>query len=167
MNLRPATPADAREIAEVHVRTWQAAYAHIFPAEFLAELSVERRAQTWAWHATQTPEDLVVAEDAGKIVGFVSVGATEGEKRVGELYAIYVDPSYWGSGAGPALMEAAVVRLRAAGFEEAILWVLADNPRARAFYERHGWRVDGERREEIGGVDVLEVRYRLSGLSRG
>ena len=35
------------------------------------------------------------------------------------------------------------VRLGAEGFAEAVLWVLDDNPRARAFYERHGWLPTG------------------------
>jgi hypothetical protein len=31
--VRFAEPADCREIAEVHIRTWQAAYQHAFPSE--------------------------------------------------------------------------------------------------------------------------------------
>lgn len=40
-----------------------------------------------------------------------------------------------------------------------LLWVLAENARARRFYERAGGRVAGERRDEIGGVAVQEVRH--------
>ena len=164
MRVRTATPADARAIAEVHVRTWQHAYAHVFPADFLEALSVDRRADWWTRAATTSPEDLFVAEEDGRIVGFASVGRSEDEEEAGELYAIYVEPPHWGTGAGAALMDAAVERLRAAGFDHAILWVLDDNPRARRFYERHGWSVDGRRRERIGDVDVDEVRYRLADL---
>jgi RimJ/RimL family protein N-acetyltransferase len=39
--------------------------------------------------------------------------------------------------------------------------VLADNPRARRFYERSGWQRDGTTRPiEIFGIEVTEVRYR-------
>jgi RimJ/RimL family protein N-acetyltransferase len=52
------------------------------------------------------------------------------------------------------------MRLRASG--DAVLWVLDDNPRARRFYEREGWTLDGERKEdEYLGLRVAEVRYRI------
>ncbi len=49
----------------------------------------------------------------------------------------------WGTGAGRLLMSAFVERLRESGFEDATLWVLDDNPRARRFYEAAGWTLDG------------------------
>ena len=47
MVIRDAQLRDAHEIAEVHVRTWQAAYAGIVPDEDLAQLSVGQREQFW------------------------------------------------------------------------------------------------------------------------
>ena len=69
-------------------------------------------------------------------------------------------PQHWGTGVGRALIEAGEDELRRLGHRDAILWVLDDNPRARRFYERAGWSVDGEAREiHIFGFDVAEVRY--------
>ena len=137
------------------MRSWQAAYAHVLPAERLTQLSVERRARQWRdWPP-------LLAESGDVVVGFVSVGASRDVDADGELFAIYVDPDYWGSGVGRKLMAAAEERLSELGHLEAILWVLADNPRARRFYERSGWRHDGTTRTiEIFGIDVTEVRYR-------
>ena len=57
-------------------------------------------------------------------------------------------------------MQASLDALRERGFADAMLWVLADNPRARRFYEREGWHDDGGRkRDAFLGVDVEEVRY--------
>ena len=42
MIVRDAELRDARGIAEVHVRSWQAAYAGIIPDEELARLSVDQ-----------------------------------------------------------------------------------------------------------------------------
>jgi RimJ/RimL family protein N-acetyltransferase len=51
---------------------------------------------------------------------------------------------------------------RAGGFEEAILWVLEENPRSRTFYELAGWSADGTvKDEEWLGTVVREVRYRI------
>ena len=164
MIVRPATPPDAAGIATVHVRTWQGAYAHVFPHDALQALPLEPRIELWS-RTLGSPEPrpaVFVAEDDGEIVGFVSVGPSREDEREGELYAIYVLPTAWGSGAGAELMSRALEALRAAGFAEATLWVLGDNPRARRFYEREGWRADGAtRREEFLGVEIEEVRYRI------
>ena len=49
------------------------------------------------------------------------------------------------------------------GYPTAMLWVLADNPRARRFYEREGWALDGVTKTgKFLGVPVAEVRYRIS-----
>jgi GNAT superfamily N-acetyltransferase len=139
----------------VHVRTWQAAYAHVFPPTRLAELSVERRAEQWR----ERPPLVAVAH--GAVVGFVSVGASREADAAGELFAIYVDPEHWGTGVGRELIAAGEKRLRELGHANAILWVLEDNPRARRFYERAGWHHDGATRPiEIFELKVLEVRYR-------
>jgi hypothetical protein len=43
-----------------------------------------------------------------------------------------------------------------------VLWVLDDNPRARRFYERHGWTATGLEAsfDEYCDVSVPEVEYR-------
>jgi GNAT superfamily N-acetyltransferase len=65
------------------------------------------------------------------------------------------------AGIGSALLASAEQAMRDAGFKDALLWVLARNADARAFYERAGWQPDGtEKQEEIGGQPVTEVRYR-------
>jgi ribosomal protein S18 acetylase RimI-like enzyme len=154
VEIRRASVSDAAEIAAVHVRTWQAAYQHVFGTERLAHLDIPRRVAGWT-RALEEGESIFVADDDGRVVDFVSVGACE-------LYAIYTLPEAWGSGAGPALMRAAVAQLREDGCADAFLWVLEDNPRARRFYEREGWELDGGRKEDdFLGVRVAEVRYRI------
>ena len=161
MTIRDARQDDAHAIATVHVETWRAAYAHALPAEFLASLATEPRETAWR-QEIESGSDVVVAEQDGRVVGFASVGPARGEEGAGELCAIYVLPSAWGTGAGRELMAAAVARLRERGHEQATLWVLEDNPRARRFYEAGGWRLDGGRTSDtIGGVDAVQVRYRL------
>jgi len=160
--VRPASREDAAAIADVHVLTWRAAYAHIFGAERVAEIGDGRRAQ-WDERLADPPPDrhVFVSEEGGHVTGFVSVGDSRDEPGKGELYAIYVLPEAWGSGAGAALMTSALEALR--GYSSATLWVLEDNPRARRFYEREGWILDGGRRdEELLGMTVTELRYRTT-----
>ena len=162
MQVRPARPGDVDAIVEVHVGSWRAAYAHVFGADRLATIDVGRRRVIAERMVAAKDSALFVAEDAGgRVVGFSSAGRSRDADAEAELHAIYVLPEAWGSGAGAALLRAAVEALRAAGHADAVLWVLEDNPRARRFYEREGWRPDGARKVETYlGVEVAEVRYR-------
>jgi GNAT superfamily N-acetyltransferase len=153
--IRPGTADDAPGVARVQVETWQAAYAHALPADQLRALSLEESAER---HRRWPPH--FVAEREGEIAGFVSVGASRDPGTDGELFAIYVHPTHWGTGVGRALIEAGEEELRRLGHLEAILWVLDDNPRARRFYELAGWSADGSARAiHLFGFDIPEVRY--------
>jgi GNAT superfamily N-acetyltransferase len=153
--IRPGTADDAEGVARVHVETWQAAYAHALPSEQLQALSLEEAVER---HRRYPPT--LVADVGGEIRGFVAVGASRDAGTDGELFAIYVHPEHWGTGVGRMLIEAGEAELRSLGHEEAILWVLDDNPRARRFYELAGWSLDGAARDiHIFGFDVSEVRY--------
>ena len=148
-------------IAEVHVRTWQAAYRHAFPKDVLDNLSVDERATLWR-RSLDEGYVIWVAETKGRIVGFAAVGASRTEEEAGELYAIYVLPEAWGTIAASGLMAAAKEWFAQEGYATAMLWVLADNPRARRFYEREGWRAEGKRIDTVRGTDVEEALYRLA-----
>lgn len=143
------------------MRTWQAAYGHAFPAEVLDRLSVEQRERSWR---ARLEEGTVVwvAPAEGDIVGFAAVGPSQTEEAAGELYAIYVSPGSWGTEAAHDLMAAAKDWFAGEGYATAMLWVLADNPRARRFYEREGWRAEGTRIDTVRGVEVEEALYRLA-----
>jgi GNAT superfamily N-acetyltransferase len=161
--VRAATLEDAGAIARVRNRGWQAAYAHVFPHDALAGMPIDGPREYWARYLAN-PEPgsaIVVAEAAGSVAGFASVGPARGEDA-GELYAIYVDPDHWGEGLGKELIQTAEDRLVEAGFAEAMLWVLDDNPRARRAYEAAGWKLDGAEKTDVvlGDVTVTEVRYR-------
>lgn len=60
-------------------------------------------------------------------------------------------------------MNSALEELRRLASRDAVLWVLEANDRARTFYGRGGWSVDGatkiERRQE---AELREVRYRIT-----
>jgi len=146
--IRTAKPEDARPIAEVHVASWRHAYRGLLPDDYLEKLSVdEREAQRLAWFAHPEPgSGVLVAEEAGRIVGFASFGPSRDEdapERTGEVPAIYIDPSVLRTGVGRGLFEAATLALRDAGFARATLWVLEANALARRFYEKAGWARDG------------------------
>jgi GNAT superfamily N-acetyltransferase len=166
MIIRAATIADAHEIAEVHVASWKAAYRGLIPDSVLDGLSVPKRAEMWQRIIAEQKFQLLVAEHNDRIVGLVNFGSARDPDAVlgltGEILAIYVDPNRWHEGIGRELLEAALSELKSAGFNEATLWVLDANSRARVFYDRVGFSVDGATQSEgVGGnAKIQEVRYR-------
>jgi len=168
--IRSAALEDASRLAEIHISSWQAAYADLLPADFLDGLSeeLEKRTDQWQdWLSTESPQrSVLVAIDGDKVVGFTHTGPS-GDKdlkprEVGELYAMYLDPAHYRQGWGSALMAAVFADLRASGFSEASLWVMTDNAQARAFYEQAGWEADGAETDHCLGITIPAVRYRAS-----
>lgn len=84
---------------------------------------------------------VIVAEWNGEIAGFAAVVG-------GELDGLFVEPDLWGLGIGKALADAATHRARQKGLA---LRVTA-NPRARGFYERCGFTVEGETQTRFGSA---------------
>jgi GNAT superfamily N-acetyltransferase len=168
VRVRRALPADARAIAEVTVRGWQAAYRGLMPDEFLDGLSVAGREAAWREMLDRDADGGVpawLAERDGRAVGFVSSGPPRDEDAPlpgAELYAIYVLTEERRSGIGRLLLDTATAHWRKRGATELVLWVFEGNAPARAFYEAMGWRPDGGRQElRIAGTSLGEIRYRL------
>jgi RimJ/RimL family protein N-acetyltransferase len=174
ISVRTATLDDSERIADIHVKTWQAAYAGVMPKDFLEGLDVVARQAMWrrAIEGRTLPGGIFLAEVGGEVVGFTAVGRYRersggADPAVGEVFAIYVAAEHWSTRAGHALMRAAVDHLAEQGVPEIRLWVLADNPRARRFYERFGYVADGQTRVEDIAADypdarpVEELRYTL------
>jgi GNAT superfamily N-acetyltransferase len=160
MEVRTAAKRDARAIETIRVHGWRVAYRHVFPADELDALPIDPA--RWAPRLEAPPDGwtTIVAETDGQVVGFASIGPSRDEADVGELYAIYVEPAEWSTGAGRALILRAEELLQAE-YREATLWVLDANPRARRFYESFGWTADGGQKTfERLGVRAPEVRYR-------
>ncbi|WP_307793291.1 GNAT family N-acetyltransferase [Amycolatopsis sp. MtRt-6] len=132
------------------MRSWQAAYAGLLPEDFLARLSAGERAASWEQRIREGAGQVLVVEEDGVVVGFAAFGPSQ-------LYALYLLPEFWGRGLGQALHDRVVAAMPG---ETAVLWVLATNERAKAFYLRQGWVDDGESAtEQLDDVTLDVVRF--------
>ena len=166
MKIRTATADDARAIADVQVASWRAAYRDILPATMLANLSVDEREPIWRKVSAIDTSILLVAESESGIVGFACANPARDNdvdrETVGEISAIYLLETAWGTGVGRALYDAAWDRLRSRGFTRLIVWVLEENHQARSFYERMGMRRDIAPTQKFivdGGMSFPVIRY--------
>jgi ribosomal protein S18 acetylase RimI-like enzyme len=164
LTIRCAQLGDAERIGAIQVRAWQAAYRGVMPDAYLDELDADDRAAYWRRQvsAFMPGRRLEVIVDDW-VVGFAAAGPENDGRAagIGELYAINVDPQMWGRGFGRALLRHMTAELAGLGYQQAVLWVVPQNDRARRFYESEGWRNDHLRRDdEVFGVVVPEMRYR-------
>ncbi|MEU3455414.1 GNAT family N-acetyltransferase [Micromonospora sp. NPDC006766] len=172
LTIRREEPDDAEAIARVHVRSWQAGYAGIMPDEVLRRLNPAAWAQRRRDLGTADPAHpfaTLLAEVDGRVAGFATFGPYRNNQdrgdldhRYGEILAVYVEPAHWGTGTGGDLLTAARAGLTERGWQEYRLWVLADNARARRFYERAGLSPDGAESTYpvslSGGRDPVRLR---------
>jgi len=112
------------------------------------------------------PASLLVVHAAKQMIGFVSFGASRDDDAPAdraEIWALYVKPSYWSSGAGRLLLQAVLRQIRVQGYSSVSLWVVVGNERAIRFYERAGFVAESEsvKQFERGGAQLEEVRYVL------
>ncbi len=133
------TEEEIRGKAFVHWRCWHEAYAGIVDQDYLDGMTLEVCEES----AFRWLDGLFVAKENGRVIGFVGYG-DRGEEApgVGEVFALYVLPEYFGKGVGRSLVEAALEQLKE--YPEVRLWVLKENKRAIRFYQKCGFCPDGE-----------------------
>ena len=141
----------------VHWQTWREAYDNLLPAEFQETMTLEK----CRFFSQKYPENTLIAMDGKKVIGFISYGNFRDEAiQAGEIIALYVLKDYYGKGVSEQLMHAAFVALDQ--FSEIYLWVLKDNKRAIAFYQKMGFTFDGQEKILELGKPVKELRMMCS-----
>jgi GNAT superfamily N-acetyltransferase len=155
--VRDARPEDGEAFVRAYELSWDATAGPLVGKTLADFVSFEDRLESFGAALAQRSDDarILVAEGDGEIVGMATC-VRDGVNS--ELRSIYVVPEAWGTGVAQLLMESALDAMRERGATEATLWVVEANPRARRFYEREGWTLDGETRASQLGP--REVRYR-------
>ncbi|WP_328473700.1 GNAT family N-acetyltransferase [Actinoplanes sp. NBC_00393] len=159
LTVRPARAEDAGQMALVNVRSWQETYRGIVPDAVLDDPGFVPARQRF-WTAALTDERyranrVAVAERDGELIGIAMSGPPldAGAAWGRQLYVLYVCAAEHGTGAGRALLEAVVDP-----GESAALWVADPNPRAQAFYRKHGFMADGAVQVDGGIREIRMVR---------
>ncbi len=140
--------------AYVHWRSWHATYPGLVSPAYLNALTLEKCEEI----ARRWPDNILVAKDGVRVVGFVGYGESTEDAGAGEIYALYVLPEYCGTGVGLTLMRAGLERLGA--YPRVYVWLLKENRRAFRFYQKCGFSPDGK--EKLSpSVDAVGIRMVL------
>ena len=158
--IRQATEKDTSRIAEILVFSKRMNYRRIFEndAYSFGDLQVSSVAHTYlkdknmlfnTWVYTEILTEKYSGETIEIVKGLVEVAD-------GEIRTLYVDSFFTGAGIGGELIEYAKMELGGT-----YLWTLERNVDAIRFYQKHGFKLTGERQAEPGTEEYLvklEVR---------
>jgi GNAT superfamily N-acetyltransferase len=139
--VRAVSDSDVPAIADFQTTCWREAYRGVVPQEYLDRVGVEDRERRWGDRLASGTRRIALAEIGSDIVGVVSWGLADVDDAPAlELMSLYVAADQRGTGLAVTLTH------RAVAGSPAHLWVFEDNPRAKRFYGKRGFRFDGHRR---------------------
>lgn len=167
MSIRTATLEDVKDIATIHINSWQVAYKGLIPQSYLDNLSIAKREQAWRNILIDSKTHTIVKEINGTVVGFANFGNTRDEDKdstvTGEITSIYLNPQDWRKGLGTELFEFILENMKNQEFTQVTLWVLDTNQPACSFYQKMGLQPDGATKIDIReNFELREIRYLIT-----
>ena len=151
------TEEEIKGKAYVHWRSWHETYTGMVSREYLDRLTLQKCEEI----AFQWPDNIIIAKEEGRVIGFVGYGSDKEETEdAGEIFALYTLSEYHGKGIGRRLMEAGLEQLKEYSLFH--LWVVKGNRRAIRFYEKFGFCPDGREKfyQTIGATGIRMTMQR-------
>lgn len=172
VNVRPARPGEAGEVARVQRTSWARAGTSVVPSAVLDRLVAEEVVARWAATIEAPPTSghhVLVARERETIVGMVAFGPAEHDDAsslqdgpdglaaeaadsgpTGEIATLLVEPRWGRRGHGSRLLAATVDIARDDGLANLITWVPENDNSARTFFGSAGW-------QEAGWIRTLDA----------
>ena len=167
--LRPATPADAEELATLAERTFVETFIDGFAIPYPPEDLAAFKADVFSLGATRDRlsrpnHDWEVAEIDGRIVGFSEIGPAsmphpDLRPEHAELKRLYIGSEAQGMGIGRTLLESALARMdQRPGPQWLSVW--SGNEKAQRLYRHYGFDKAGEYGFPVGSWRDHEFIFR-------
>jgi GNAT superfamily N-acetyltransferase len=163
ITIREAKPDDFASVAEMHYPVWRQSWSGILAPPLLDILGPPKR-----WVAEIYPQSLNrrgwsmwIAEADGRTIGVTIFGPDSADPDHLLIDALYIAEESQRHGVGSRLLEKAVGSHPSG---DVVLWCAETNGKARRFYEKKNFQVDGRtfNWEPLPGVIVAHVGYRLT-----
>ena len=158
----PAGPADADDLARVHVAAWRESYRGLISDAYLDRMNEATHARRFLEALTRPGEHdaTLAAADRSGIIGYASGGPSR--RRVAgeaEVHTLYVRVTGQRQGVGRRLLTGMARIFADQGARSLMISTLRDNLPARRFYERMGGQAEAPRQEHGPGGLLYEVAY--------
>jgi ribosomal protein S18 acetylase RimI-like enzyme len=148
-------------MASVYVETWRDTYVGILPATYLGNLRVSEIRTSFEREIADGGHLARVAESGESgVVGFVTGGSRRRKGHIyeGEMFTLYVLPSFQRRGLGLRVAEALAKALNHIDIYTLKVSVLRANP-WRPFYEKINGILLGTRQIRYAGTDLSVCTY--------
>ena len=163
---------DVKGIANVTVKTWQHAYRGLINEDYLKNLSIKKRTDSFKKQLSSDSSDFIcfIAKKNDKIVGLIWGGKNreQNSKYDAEIYGYYILPKYHGKGIGRKLFSAFAAEALKLGMKNMSLWCLHGNDTAK-IYVHFGGKYIKSKMVEIpknSGQEYQEDMYAFAQLKR-
>lgn len=166
-SIRPATPADFPAIERIARQTWPATFGAILSPdqiEYMLNWMYQPDALTGQVEQ-QGHVFLLLLDDAGEPLGFVSYEPHYRNEPVTKVHKLYLLPDTQGRGLGRMLLDEVSRRAGQQGDTALALNVNRHN-RAVLFYERIGFSVTGQEDIDIGNGFLMQDFIMTKPLTR-
>ncbi|HEK25621.1 MAG: GNAT family N-acetyltransferase [Hydrogenobaculum sp.] len=141
MEIHPFDVKDIDEVAKLYLKSYKNLEEYSYTHEEDVKVYIN-------WLLRRDVAGLFVVKDDDKIVGFIAIDGNWYSKKynkvVGAIHEIFVDPEYFDKGIGSMLMEKAIEYFKQRNLDLVELWVGDKNEKAMKFYEKFGFRKDGQ-----------------------
>ncbi len=159
VRVRRAKLSDATVLSETFRSSWALAYRGIIPHLHLESI-IRRRGVAWWRNSIRGEETILVLEVSGKVAGYATCGIARSKRQQrGEIYELYLAPVYQGLGFGEHLFEACRASLDQMNVNGLVVWALAANDGAIAFYWKRGGRPIAVTRERFGTTRLEKIAF--------
>lgn len=148
------------DITRIHDEAWRYTYRGIIPHLHL-ESMISRRGPDWWKRNMRRGAGLWVLCFNGIPQGYAAFGNARmrSVNGAGEIFELYMAPAFMGAGLGKRLFHAVCDELERRGRQSLIVWALAENEPACAFYARQGGKQYASAHESFGDVWLTRVAY--------
>jgi diamine N-acetyltransferase len=163
---RTPTPNDAQALADLGRDTFVHSFGHLYSTANLNLFVEDTYSLCMVKAELENTERLYqVAEEDGRMVGYCKLGRTNHfpwpfeNRRAMEFKQLYLHHDYKGIGIADQLMQWALQMSH--GYDDMVLSVYSNNPRAQRFYQRYGFEKYMDYFFMVGGHRDDEYLYRL------
>lgn len=159
IDIREAQLTDYEKVAEMHYPVWSESYTGIV-VPYLLDIFVRHWADQVYPQRVSEGRTIMLAESDGKAVGVTIFGPQPENPDRLEIDALYIKQEGQRRGIGGVLLDKALASQPSA---DVVLWCAEKNRKARCFYEKKAFQLDGRTFswEPIPGVKVVELGYTL------
>lgn len=180
VDVRPARSDEAGDVARIQRTSWARAGSTVIPTTVLDRLVADEVVSRWAAAIQDPPtpaHHVLVAREREAIVGMVAfgpadrsdmalengpeglaAGAADGQRAIGEIATLLVEPRFGRRGHGSRLLAATVDIARTDGVAVLITWIPEKDVSAHNFFGSAGWAGAGwVRTLDADGTPLREI----------